>query len=66
MAKLKGVIMTLEEAIAFAGNKSKLASLLGVTRSAVTQWKEMPKDRAEQLRKIREQSTEEVKTGEPE
>jgi len=54
--------MTLAEAIAFAGNKSKLAKLLGVTRSAVTQWKELPKDRLEQLNKIREQQTE--KTGE--
>lgn len=50
--------MTLAEAIAFAGNKSKLAKLLGVTRSAVTQWKELPKDRLEQLNKIREQQTE--------
>lgn len=49
--------MTLEEAIAFAGNKSKLASLLGVTRSAVTQWKELPKDREEQLKKIRERDS---------
>jgi DNA-binding transcriptional regulator YdaS (Cro superfamily) len=56
--------MTLDEAIAFAGNKSKLASLLGVTRSAVTQWKELPKDRLEQLNKIREQQTEKVETGE--
>jgi predicted transcriptional regulator len=49
--------MTLEEAIAFAGNKSKLAGLLGVTRSAVTQWKELPKDREEQLKKIMEQES---------
>lgn len=56
--------MTLDEAIAFAGNKSKLAKLLGVTRSAVTQWKELPKDREDQLKKIREQQTDKVETGE--
>ena len=33
--------MTLEEAIKQAGNKSKLANLLGVSRAAVTQWKEL-------------------------
>lgn len=33
--------MTLQEAIEKAGNKSKLASLLGVSRAAITQWKEL-------------------------
>lgn len=33
--------MTLEEAIKQAGNKAKLASLLGVSRAAITQWKEL-------------------------
>lgn len=33
--------MTLEEAIKQAGNKAKLANLLGVSRAAITQWKEL-------------------------
>lgn len=30
--------VTLEEAVALAGNKNKLARVLGITRSAVYQW----------------------------
>ena len=44
--------MNLQDAIKIAGNKSKLASLLGVSRAAVTQWETLPEKRIQQLKGI--------------
>lgn len=44
--------MNLQDAIKIAGNKSKLASLLGVSRAAVTQWENLPEKRIQQLKGI--------------
>ena len=44
--------MNLQDAIKIAGNKSKLASLLGVSRAAVTQWETLPEKRINQLKGI--------------
>ena len=41
--------MTKEKAIALAGSQSALARLLGVTRGAVWQWKQIPQGRVYQL-----------------
>lgn len=49
--------MNLQDAIKIAGNKSKLASLLGVSRAAVTQWKTLPEKRIQQLKGIEEWQT---------
>ena len=49
--------MNLQKAIEIAGSKSKLASLLGVSRAAVTQWDELPGKRIEQLKEIKEWQT---------
>lgn len=49
--------MNLQDAIKIAGNKSKLASLLGVSRAAVTQWKTLPEKRINQLKEIKEWQT---------
>ena len=49
--------MNLEDAIKIAGNKSKLASLLGVSRAAVTQWDTLPEKRINQLKEIMEWQT---------
>ena len=49
--------MNLQKAIEIAGSKSKLASLLGVSRAAVTQWDELPEKRINQLKGINEWQT---------
>ena len=49
--------MNLQKAIEIAGSKSKLASLLGVSRAAVTQWDELPGKRIEQLKELTEWQT---------
>jgi len=41
--------MTKEQAINYAGNQSKLAKLLGISRMAVCQWKDIPQARLWQL-----------------
>jgi DNA-binding transcriptional regulator YdaS (Cro superfamily) len=45
--------MTKQEAIERAGSQSALARLLGVTRGAVWQWKELPEGRKYQLMVLR-------------
>jgi len=45
--------MTKDEAIKRAGSQSALARLLGVTRGAVWQWKEIPPGRLYQLMVVR-------------
>lgn len=45
--------MNLTQAIQIAGSKSKLASLLGVSRAAVTQWESLPEKRINQLKGIK-------------
>jgi len=45
--------MTKQEAINLAGSQSKLAKLLGVTRGAVWQWKDLPEGRRYQLMVLR-------------
>jgi hypothetical protein len=49
--------MNLQKAIEIAGSKSKLATLLGVSRAAVTQWDELPEKRINQLKGIEEWQT---------
>ena len=49
--------MNLQKDIEIAGSKSKLASLLGVSRAAVTQWDELPEKRINQLKGINEWQT---------
>ncbi len=49
--------MNLQKAIEIAGSKSKLATLLGVSRAAVTQWDELPEKRVQQLKGINEWQT---------
>ena len=45
--------MDKQKAITFAGSQSELARLLGITRGAVHQWKEIPKGRIFQLMVLR-------------
>jgi DNA-binding transcriptional regulator YdaS (Cro superfamily) len=45
--------MDKNEAIKRAGSATKLAALLGITRSAVSQWKEIPALRVYKLRELR-------------
>jgi DNA-binding transcriptional regulator YdaS (Cro superfamily) len=45
--------MTKEEACKKAGSASKLAKLLGISRPAITQWKEIPKGRLFQLKVLK-------------
>ena len=45
--------MTTEQAVELAGSKAALARLLGVTRGAVWQWKELPEGRMYQLMVLR-------------
>jgi len=45
--------MNLDEAIKLAGSKAALAKLLGISRSAVSQWKGIPEARLWQLRVLR-------------
>tara|TARA_R110000868_G_scaffold66695_1_gene198502 strand:- start:473 stop:631 length:159 start_codon:yes stop_codon:yes gene_type:complete len=41
--------MNKEQAIKLAGNQNKLAKILGISRCAVSQWKEIPQARVWQL-----------------
>ena len=41
--------MTLQQAISYSGSKAELARILGITRGAISQWKEIPKARIWQL-----------------
>jgi len=41
--------MTKEQATKLAGSQSELARILGISRAAVNQWREMPKGRVWQL-----------------
>ena len=47
------VRMTKEEAIKRAGSQAALARILGVSRGAVNQWKQMPQGRVYQLMVIK-------------
>jgi len=50
---LKGVQMTKEEAIKRAGSAQKLAQILGISHSAVSQWDEIPELRLFQLKVLK-------------
>jgi predicted transcriptional regulator len=41
--------MTKSELIKLAGTQNKLASILGITQSAIAQWRDVPKSRQWQL-----------------
>jgi predicted transcriptional regulator len=45
--------MTKQQLIQLAGSQTELAKLLGVTRSAVCQWKAVPELRMRQLRDLK-------------
>ena len=45
--------MDKQKAITLAGSSSELARLLGIQRSAVSHWKEIPKGRLYQLMVLR-------------
>ena len=45
--------MTKEKAIKLAGSQVELARILGITKGAVWQWKEIPKVRLFQLQVLR-------------
>ena len=45
--------MTKEKAIAYAGSQCELAKILGITRGAVAQWKDIPKARIWQLQVLK-------------
>jgi DNA-binding transcriptional regulator YdaS (Cro superfamily) len=46
--------MKKETAIAFAGNANKLAKLLGINRSAISQWgDDVPEKRVKQLKNLK-------------
>jgi DNA-binding transcriptional regulator YdaS (Cro superfamily) len=45
--------MTKQKAIAYAGSQSELAKILGITRGAVAQWKDIPKARIWQLQVLK-------------
>jgi len=47
--------MKKEQIIKLAGSQSELARILGITRAAVNQWKQIPEGRLWQLRAIRPQ-----------
>ena len=47
--------MNKEQIIKLAGSQSELARILGITRAAVNQWKQIPEGRLWQLRTIRPQ-----------
>jgi len=50
---LKGVQMTKEEAIKRAGSAQKLAQILGISHSAISQWEEIPELRMFQLKVLK-------------
>ena len=45
-------VITLSEAVAWAGSRAELARRLGVTSQAVSQWEEIPDGRLWQLHAI--------------
>jgi DNA-binding transcriptional regulator YdaS (Cro superfamily) len=45
--------MTKEQAIKLAGSQVELARILGISKGAVCQWKEIPRLRIYQLRELR-------------
>jgi DNA-binding transcriptional regulator YdaS (Cro superfamily) len=45
--------MTKEQATKLAGSQSELARIFGISRAAVSQWRQMPHGRVWQLRAIR-------------
>ena len=45
--------MTKEQATKLAGSQSELARILGISRAAVSQWREMPQGRVWQLRVLK-------------
>jgi DNA-binding transcriptional regulator YdaS (Cro superfamily) len=45
--------MTKEKAIFYAGSQSELAKILGISRGAVAQWKNIPKARIWQLQLLK-------------
>jgi len=45
--------MTKEQIIRLAGSQSELARILGITRAAVNQWRQIPEGRLWQLRVLR-------------
>jgi predicted transcriptional regulator len=47
--------MNKGQIIKLAGSQSELARILGITRAAVNQWKQIPEGRLWQLRAIRPQ-----------
>ena len=49
------LMLTKEQAIKLAGSQAKLARLLGIERSAVWQWVEIPRARIWQLMVLRPQ-----------
>ena len=52
-AKVKGMLKT-KDAIELAGSAAKLAQLLGITQSAISQWgEEVPEPRYWQLRVLK-------------
>lgn len=53
MTKTKAVDMTKTKAVELAGSVTALAKVLGVTQSAVSQWREIPDGRLYQLRVVR-------------
>jgi DNA-binding transcriptional regulator YdaS (Cro superfamily) len=52
---LYNIRMTKQQLTQLAGSQSELAKLLGVTRSAVCQWKVVPELRMRQLKDLRPQ-----------
>ena len=49
LIKVNNAIMNKEQAIKYAGNANQLAKILGISRCAVSQWKDIPKARIWQL-----------------
>lgn len=47
--------MTKEQIIRLAGSQTELARILGISRAAVNQWRQIPEGRLWQLRAIRPQ-----------
>jgi predicted transcriptional regulator len=45
--------MTKEQATKLAGSQSELARILGISRAAVSQWRQMPEGRVWQLKVLR-------------
>jgi predicted transcriptional regulator len=45
--------MTKEQAIKLAGSQSELAKIFGISRAAVSQWRQMPQGRVWQLKVLK-------------